>query len=251
MLSIRPESISILSSNVEKRFRDRISTFVMDEHSEHLEDLNHEEQESFIDAMFSEGHKFACQTDTEFMMFSAPCAVFGALSHYDPVFQPIYYSSLNWSTACIRRPPEVMVDKLAEILNIEFADYSGVELMLTMGKCIYDASGQIRLLTSGEDLEAFCNQVFPSRYARLSQRRLNLHFSRSFELATNFGLESESGIFFYQQIAFVLGTEFGRDPLYPWANSALCIDAPEVERLTQLSTALIKIINSTNQQGLG
>ena len=89
------------------------------------DDLTPEEQDGFISAVFAEGRKFGCVSDKDFMLFSTPCAIYGTLSHRDPMFQPIFYSEIPWPIACLRRSPEAMIDVLARVLDVEFAKKIG------------------------------------------------------------------------------------------------------------------------------
>jgi hypothetical protein len=175
------------------------------------------------------------------MLFSAPCAIYGALSFFDPLFRSLYFATLDWSPAAICRTPDGILDALEKLLAVEFQQRSGIAMLRDLGTALFAPGPRARRLTSAEVLPAFFERFFPARYSRLAAPQLAAHLAASQLAARRHGLESANAILIYQQVAFFIGSEFGSDALYPWAVKALSKDAPEDARLARLEAA-IKII---------
>jgi hypothetical protein len=239
---IREEQYSTLEGEAKKAFRTRIASFVREHHTQYIDDLTEEEVDSFVDDAIASGTQFGCETDRDYILFSTPCAISGARSMHDPIFQRIYFAPLQWSAAGVKRSIDGMIDALSQVLDAEFAAVSGAQVLRGLGEGLFpDGSPRARRLKGSSQLVPFFERFFPARQRRLREGELAAHLQKSQEAAQRIGLGTPEGILIYQQVAYFIGCEFGWDGLYPWAIKALHKDVPEEARLKRLEAA-VKVI---------
>lgn len=241
-LLIREKQITAFEAGAKDAFRSRVADFVREHHSGYVDDLTGAEMLAFVDDVIASGAEFGCDSDRDYMLFSTPCAIYGARSMRDPIFECIYFAPLEWTGARVKRPIDSMMDSLSQVLDAEFAEVSGAQLLRRLrGTLFPDGAPRARRLPAASQLSLFCEKLFPSRMRRLTAAELEAHFSRSQEAAQRIGLSTPEGILVYQQIAYFIGCEFAWDGLYPWAIKALAKDVSEAARLRRLETA-VKVI---------
>lgn len=73
----------------------------------------------------------------------------------------------------------------------------------------------------GHRLLLLLQMLAPEKYAALGEEALRNLVRHGYEAAKRYGMTTEHGIMNYVALAFVLGSGFDRDPLYPWAAATL------------------------------
>ncbi|MER2529055.1 MAG: hypothetical protein ABTR07_14105 [Candidatus Competibacter denitrificans] len=73
----------------------------------------------------------------------------------------------------------------------------------------------------GHRLLLLLQMLGPERYRVIGEGPLRELVRHGYESAKRYGMVSEREIMHYMALAFVLGSGFVRDPLYPWAGSVL------------------------------
>jgi hypothetical protein len=239
---INEQQFAVFDAEAKRAFRSSMRAFVREHHTRYIDDLSEDEVNSFVEDAIASGAEFGCETDRDYMLFSTPCAIYGARSMRDPLFERIYFAPLDWSGARIRRSIDSMMDSLTRLLDSEFADASGAQVLQGLANGLYrEGTARALRLTGENQLLPFFERFFPARIRRLSEGELAAHLSKSRESARRIGLNTPEGILVYQQVAFFIGCEFGGDGLYPWAVKALSKDVPEEARLRRLEAA-VKVI---------
>ncbi|HRD67139.1 MAG TPA: hypothetical protein PKY50_13420 [Candidatus Competibacter sp.] len=78
----------------------------------------------------------------------------------------------------------------------------------------------------GHRLLLLLQMLAPEKYDMLGEETLRNLVRHGYEAAKRYGMTTEHGIMNYVALAFVLGSGFDRDPLYPWAAAALSDQGP-------------------------
>jgi hypothetical protein len=240
MLTLTEEQMTAFEGLAAHELRGRVRDFVVAELRKYVEDLSPDECDRFVAQTVDSAQTFGMEIDGDVMKFAIPCAIFGALSWLDPLFTDIYRARFDWCRGGQRRSAEGIVGALQSVLDQEFAEASGIELMRQVDQVLLDDLGHnwaVELRSLGSLSELFA-QLFPSRFGRLGDGDLQAHLLASEMVARRLGLLCEEGLLTYQLIAFFLGARFAGDALYPWAGAALAVGATEEQRVRRLRVAL-------------
>lgn len=242
MLIIREEQLARLDQGAEARFRARLSVVIRQRHGTYVDDLTDDELSVFVDAAASEARLLGLTSESELFAFVRPCVIYGALSHCDPLFEPIFCSKLpGVDGARRRRSPSGMNAALNEVLAAEFEHRSGRQLILDLARVFLD--GTPPRLSPAETLTRF----FPERASRLADGVLAAHLMVAAKEADRLGLEGPGARRVHAEVALLLGACFGRDPLYPWAMRAFRPDLDEQRQISRLRAGLTQIARSAEE----
>lgn len=250
MLTLTARQMARFDATAEARFHGAVRDFLARSMGLYLDDLAPAELDRFTAQAIASARELGLATDRDVMRFTIPCAVFGALSWHDPLFADVYTSRIAWCDARRRRSAEAIVAALGRVLDREFAEVSGVELMDRLDRAFLAgrADPETAGLRERAGMPDLFGRFFPARLARLAPGDLEAHLGLSAAAARRVGLTGDPGILFYQQVAFFIGARFAEDRLYPWAATALAEDAPEPVRLRRLRTALRVIVRRARNQ---
>jgi len=251
MLQLTTKQMDALRAGAATRFERGIRDFIALHLSDYVDDLAPPELALFTRQVIASARDFGFSIDADIMGFAIPCAIYGAWSWQDPIFADIYVGRLDWCPGGRRRTADGIAEALRRVLDLEFAQVFGVDLMIQLGEVFRDGWDRpwIAGIRRPESLPELCAAVFPARLNRLRPGDLDAHLRLSETVARRFDLQSEQAILFYQQVGLFLGARFGEDPLYPWAGVALAGGASELQRMRRLETALRAMIERATADG--
>ena len=221
-----------LEQATEARYRVRLAQELRRDLGSYLDDLSEPELEAFAIGMLTEARGLGFTTESEIAAFARPCVVYGALSHRDPLFEPLFYAPLPGLGARRRLSAAGVSAATARVLKAEFARRSGTQLIIDLAKAF---------LTEGNpapDPDAKLEKYFPERAARLPPGAIEAHAVLAVREADRLGLSDPEARRVHGGVSQLLGACFARDPLYPWAIAAFIGASTDARRISRLIAAL-------------
>jgi len=102
-------------------------------------------------------------------------------------------------------------------------------------------NSQMRVITAPK-IEAFVERVrhhlakcFPDAYRAIGGGAMAAHIRHGIERATRYGFASQREIVLYINLMFVFGSDFDKDPDFPWAADILDDNTlPQSQRMEKL-----------------
>ena len=199
---------------------------------EYVSDLSDAELATFVETMLGEARSLGFHTEAEIAAFARPCVCYGAFSHLDPIFEPIFYVSLPGCSARRRLSAKGVSLATERVLRLEFAKRSGVRLIADLADVF---------LTGNHPESGVLTPIeihFPERFARLPPGALQAHLDLAAHEADKLRLSDPEARRVHGDVAQLLGACFARDPLYPWAIAAFSGANSDARRTSRLRTAL-------------
>ena len=244
-LQISPEAFDELGKAARRRFEDELASWLRTERTAYVDDLTDPQLAVVAAEICGECDRLGLIGEAATRAFGAAATVYGVYSHKDPLFTSIYYAALPRAGAQLLRTPPGIWSSLAEVLETEFAERSGIDLMLDLDKEFLE--GKPPNLPAKELVAKF----FPERDARLSPGQLDSHLALSAGEADRLNLTDTSARRFHRDVALLLGAYFAVDPLYPWAQTALDHSSDDATRISRLRTTLKVIVRRASAMAEG
>jgi hypothetical protein len=244
-LVISSKQLEELGKSTRHRFEVELASWLRTERTAYVDDLT-ELQLAIVSAEICaecDGLRLIGEAATR--AFAAAATVYGVFSHKDPIFEPVYYAPLPRAGARLLRPPAGIWASLAQVLETEFADRSGIKLILDLEHVIIK---EAHLESTPEEQMAL---FFPERDARLSPDQLAAHLRLSGGEADRLNLTDAAARRYHGAVALLLGAYFAADPLYPWAQAALNHPGDDATRISRLRTALKAIVRRAKTMAAG
>lgn len=235
MLVISSKQREELGKSTRHRFEVKLASWLRTERTAYVDDLTDSELAIVVAKICAECDQLGLIGEEATRAFAAAATVYGVYSHKDPLFEPIYYVPLPRAGARLLRPPAGIWASLAQVLEAEFSERSGIRLILDLESASHKEA-QLKF-TPEERMALF----FPERNARLDSGRLTAHLAISEREADRLRLTDTTARRYHRDVALLLGAYFSTDPIYPWAQVALDHPSDDASRISRLRTA-IKVI---------
>ena len=232
MLTISPRQFDSFAQVCELRYRSQLAHELRRDLGAYVVDLSDPELDQFAETLCDEARSLGFSTEYEIASFARPCVVYGALSHRDPLFEPMYYASLPGAGARRRLGPAALSAATAKVLQTEFARRSGTQLVADLAAVFLSGAHPEPGPYTAIEL------YFPERAARLAPGALEAHLALASVEADRLGLVDLQARHVHGDVAQLLGACFARDPLYPWAIAAFAGADSDTGRIARLRTAL-------------
>jgi hypothetical protein len=240
MLLIRNDQLEVFQGNAQKAFDESMLAHLRRRFPADFARIGESQVRRVISEGMVRAAKHAIVTRNDIREFIYLMVVLGSGFADDP--QLPWAGEVLGDTAI---PPSERVG----VLQARAADY--VEQVAGQG-----GTGYVKALCRARDLAfaEYAHAEAPALLQRLWPRKLETltpaAVAASLALADanrdRYGLDSPSGAALYVALMFMLGSDFDRDPLYPWAEPILLDDAPaglkaarlHAEAMSQIDAAL-------------
>jgi len=236
MLIISSKQFEELGKSTRRRFEVELASWLRTERTAYVDDLTDPQLAIVAAEISAECDQLGLIGEAATRAFAAAATVYGVYSHKDPLFEPIYYVPLPRVGARLLRPPTGIWASLAQVLEVEFAERSGINLILDLDSAFRE---EVHLNLSAEELMA---RFLSERDARLGPGQLAAHLTLSEGEANRLNLTDTTARHFHRNVSLLLGAYFAADPIYPWAQAALEHPSDDVTRISRLRTAFKVIV---------
>jgi len=245
MLIISSKQLEELGKSTRRRFEGELASWLRTERTAYVDDLTDPQLAIVAAEICAECDRLGLIGEAATRAFAAAATVYGVYSHKDPLFEPIYYVPLPRAGARLLRSPAGIWASLAQVLEVEFAERSGIRLILHLDSVFRE---ELHLNLPAKELMA---RFFPERDARLSAGQLAAHLTLSVKEANRLNLTDTAARYYFRDVALLLGAHFAADPIYPWAQAALDHPGDDATRISRLRTAFKVIIRRAKAMAEG
>ncbi len=245
MLIISSKQFEELGWVTRRRFEGELASWLRTERTAYVDDLTDPQLAIVAAEICAECDRLGLIGVAATRAFAAATTVYGVYSHKDPLYEPIYYVPLPRAGARLLRPPAGIWASLAQVLEKEFTERSGINLILDLDSAFRE---EVRLDLSAKELMA---RFFPERDARLGPGQLAAHLTLSEGEANRLNLTDTAARHYHRNVALLLGAYFAADPIYPWAQAALDHPGDDATRISRLRTAFKVIVRRAKAMAEG
>lgn len=232
MPTLSPLQFQSLGQSAEEGYRARVARELRRDLGDYVDDLTEPQLLRFVEVMLEEARGLGFRSETEMQAFARPCVVYGALSHLDPLFEPMFYASLPGPGARRCLSAAGVIQATREVLAAEFRHRTGAQLVTDLAR-VFLAHDH-----PPEGPRPALEFHFRERAQRLPPGALDAHLSLASREADALGLTDPRARQVHRDVAQLLGACFARDPLYPWAALAFSTPGGDTRRIDRLRAAL-------------
>ena len=243
MTTLSPIQFQSMALSAEDSYRARFAQELRRDLGDYVDDLTEPQLLRFVGVMLGEARSLGFRSAPEMQAFARPCVVYGALSHLDPLFEPMFYAPLPGPGARRRLSAAGVSEATREVLAAEFRRRTGAQLVADLAQHFlvgeHPAAGPRPVLEFH----------FHERAQRLRPGALEAHLALAGSEADALGLTDPDARRVHGDVAQLLGACFARDPLYPWAELAFSVEADDARRVDRLRAAMRRIASRVTQAG--
>jgi len=233
---ISSKQLEELGKSTRRQFEVELASWLRTERTAYVDDLTDPQLVIVAAEISAECDRLGLIGEVATRAFAAAATIYGVYSHKDPLFEPIYYAPLPLAGARLLRSPTGIWASLAQVLETEFAERSGIKLILDLDSAF---SKDVHLKFMPKEL---MERFLPERNARLGPGQLEAHLTLSEAEADRLNLTDTAARRYHHAAALLLGAHFAADPIYPWAQVALDHPGDDATRISRLRTAFKVIV---------